>query len=99
MIERQNKVHLRQVRLWAEVLQQVHIGKLAEPQVTQPLMFDEPGEQTPEQAINPYPHVKFGSLIEFQVECSVPETAWLPTEALEPSTENPRNSSSGGLFE
>lgn len=99
MIERQNKVHLRQVRLWAEVLQQVHVGKAVEPGTTQRSLFDELEEKKPEALIAPYSHLTFGSLVEFQVDCSVPEIAWLPTEAPEPLTECPQDSSSGGLFE
>ncbi len=98
MIERQNKVHLRQVRLWAEVLQQVHLGKPADTGPVQRSMFDYLEEKKPEPVIEPYPHLAFGPLVEFQVDCSVPEIAWLPSEAPEEATESREDTSSGGLF-
>jgi hypothetical protein len=79
MIERQNKTHLRQVRLWAEVLQQVHVGKPPEAKPPSLPFFDDEAA-IPEPVIEPYPHLAFGSVVGFEVDYSIPELAWLPSE-------------------
>ena len=80
ILERQNKVHLRQLRLWSEVLQQTHLHPPPAPQTLQRSLFSEPDDSPPLPAVEPYPHLAFDPLAEFQTEFGVPETAWLPAE-------------------
>ncbi|NLF68871.1 MAG: DUF4365 domain-containing protein [Candidatus Anammoximicrobium sp.] len=80
ILERQNKVHLRQLRLWAEVLQQTHLRPPSGPRMVQRALFDELAPPPPAPVIEPYPHVTFGPPIEFETEVGLPETAWLPAE-------------------
>jgi hypothetical protein len=74
-IERQNKTHLRQVKLWEEVLRQIHLTNPPPISRQLPLFGDEPEIET---AIQPYPMLSFDSLLSFSVDWSVPESAWLP---------------------
>lgn len=95
-VERQNKVHLRQLRLWESVLRQnyqsvtqVHV------EFQQRSLFgdeDEPVEEIVEQ----YPHLTLGELVHFSVDWGVPEKAWLPPG----SDEEPEEDSlQGRLFD
>lgn len=80
MLERQNKVHLRQLRLWTEVLQQTHLAPLAPPPMRQLSLFEHADDSSPPTIVEPYPYIRFGPLLEFQVGDGVPESAWLPSE-------------------
>ena len=73
--ERQNKTHLRQVRLWEEVLRQTHLWQAAS-QVKQRELFDEGPEL--EAPATPYPLLTFDPLMSFNVDWNVPESVWLP---------------------
>lgn len=80
LLERQNKVHLRQLRLWSEVLLQTHVRAAPPPLERQRSLFDEPDDTPPLPVVEPYPHLAFDSPAEFQTEFGVPESAWLPAE-------------------
>jgi hypothetical protein len=73
-LERQNKTHLRQVRLWEEVLRQTHLLRVA-PEPKQRSMFE--GEPEAEALMKAYTLVSFGPLVSFEIDSSVPESAWL----------------------
>ena len=74
-LERQNKTHLRQVRLWEEVLLQVHLQP-ASSKPKQKLLFQ--SEPEPPPPAPPYTVIAFGPLVRFDVDWNVPESAWLP---------------------
>ena len=76
-IERQNKVHLRQVRLWEEVLTQRHIASAMRVPRQKSLFGDDP---EPEPVIEPYNMIGFEPLLCFTVDDAVPEKAWLPAQ-------------------
>jgi len=74
-LERQNKTHLRQVRLWEEVLRQTHlISPVSKPQ--QRSLFDDGPD--PDPPVSPYLLLTFDPLMSFNVDWSVPESVWLP---------------------
>lgn len=75
-IERQNKVHLRQVRLWEEVLRQTHL--IPRPALPRQLSLFGESDADTEEPVEPYPHLTFGPLEQFDVDWGVPESAWLP---------------------
>ena len=96
MIERQNKVHLRQLNLWAEVLQQVHVHAALSVNLRQRDMFDDlDGGALP--PIEPYKLITFDPLVEFQIDSGVPESAWLPSDDSPNINEND-DSAQGRLF-
>ena len=72
-IEWQNKVHLRQIRLWEEVLRQEHIHS-AFKTPTRRSLFSEL-DKTPSRPVEPYSLVFFGPLMNFDVEWGLPESA------------------------
>jgi len=74
-LERQNKTHLRQVRLWEEVLCQTHLVP-SPPKPRQRSLFDDKVES--EAPITPYSLLSFDPLVSFEVDWGVPESAWLP---------------------
>lgn len=76
-IERQNKVHLRQLRLWEEVLTQRHIFSNAQGP-RQKSLFGEDAD--PAAIIEPYEMIRFDPLLCFTVDNAVPEKAWLPAQ-------------------
>ena len=80
ILERQNKGHLRQLRLWAEVLQQTHLHTPDARPRLQRSLFTEPDDSPTPPVVEPYPYLTFGPLVDFQVDCGVPEAAWLPAE-------------------
>jgi hypothetical protein len=88
MLERQNKTHLRQLRLWEEVLRQLHLGTTSVAQPLQRLLFNEPEAQSTLPVVKPYPYLSFDPLVEFQVDYGIPESAWLPTEDLLKETDD-----------
>ncbi len=75
-LERQNKVHLRQVRLWEEVLRQTHLN--SSPASPQQLSLFDDNELDAEESVEPYPYINFGPLVQFNVDWGIPESAWLP---------------------
>lgn len=81
-LERQNKVHLRQVRLWTEVLRQEHISSEPKP-VSQRSLFADFDGATQAPPVVPYTVVSFGELERFEVDWGLPESAWLPPGAEE----------------
>ena len=77
-IERQNKVHFRQVRLWVEVLQQMHL--IQEQQtVSQLSLFGADTLDDGDEVEERYEVLEFGDLLSFEFDWTVPETAWLPS--------------------
>jgi len=92
-IERQNKVHLRQVRLWEEVLTQRHIAP-PRPIPKQKSFFGDELEAEP--VIEPYDLISFDSLLCFTVDNAVPEKAWLPAQPDDTASDE---SSQMGLFD
>ena len=76
-LEKQSKTHLRQVRLWEEILLQTHLQPTP-PKPKQLHLFQAYEEQPP---VAPYSIIAFGSLLRFEVEWNVPEQAWLPHPA------------------
>lgn len=89
-IERQNKTHLRQVRLWEEVLRQVHVQApvAAESAARQLSMFEPEIAAEQPKPVEPYSLVSFGNLVEFSVEWAVPESAWLPSDTVQTDDED-----------
>jgi hypothetical protein len=79
MIERQNKVHLRQLRLWSEVLQQQHLQVIPSSLPQQRHLFGSLHEPD-HPSVDPYLMIEFAPLVTFEVDYCVPESAWLPTE-------------------
>lgn len=78
LLERQNKTHLRQVQLWEQVLRQEHLT-LGSPRPRQLSLFGSDEDDSFETPIEPYPHLTFGRLAQFEVDWGVPEKAWLPS--------------------
>lgn len=78
-LERQNKVHQRQVRLWAEVFRQDHLSSSSQTPSQHSLFPDLEAVAAP--AVVPYTLVTFGSLLDFEVDWGIPESAWLPPGA------------------
>ena len=78
IIERQNKTHLRQIRLWEEMLTERHIK--TQPQAVQVDLFDS-DEQADPSAIDKlreyFEIMKFGLLVKFEADWKVPEKHWL----------------------
>ena len=87
-IERQNKTHLRQVRLWEEVLRQSHIQAPITNPSRQLSMFEPEVAIEQPTPIEPYSLVSFGTLIDFRVEWAVPESAWLPSDTVQMDDED-----------
>ena len=92
ILERQNKGHLSQVKLWEKVLRQLLIAR-AKPKAHQRSLFgddvDEDGEP-PE----PYTLISFGPLAAFDVNFGITDDAWLPVSDDEQFDPDQR-----GLFE
>ena len=80
LVERQNQGHLRQLRLWAEVLQQFHLRAPTASRVRQPGLFDATEPLPAPITTEPYTVITFGPPLEFTVDCGVPDAAWLPSE-------------------
>jgi hypothetical protein len=94
--ERQNKVHLRQVRLWESVIRQTYQTVPAPAaDVRQKSLFGFDDEPT-EEKIEPYPHLTFGELVEFAVDWGIPESVWLPQSG---DADSDDESQQGRLFE
>jgi hypothetical protein len=93
-LERQNKTHLRQLKLWEEVLRQTHLTRQLFPSTQLSLFADEPDTQ---QEVDPYSLLQFEPLLAFEVDWNVPESAWLP----QPTEDGDSNISpgQGALFE
>lgn len=97
-LERQNKTHLRQVRLWESVLRQNYPEMLPPPVGSrQQSLFGETEERLASEVIEPYPHLAFGELIQFDVGWGIPEAAWLPQSQGEEDSDD--ESPQGWLFE
>lgn len=77
-LERQNKTHLRQLRMWEEVLRQTHLY-VAPEKPKQRSLFEEDAATSPPPI--PYTLLSFDPLAEFDVDWNVPESAWLPQPA------------------
>lgn len=95
-IERQNHGHLRQVKLWEEVLLQVHLRTKFRRTKQKSLFLGDA------QAIEPQPHqlyeyIKFGALLDFEVDWAVPESAWL--FGVEPDAEEEGDPDQRRLFD
>ncbi len=74
-LERQNKVHLRQVRLWESVLRQGYqTAPLSHSEPQQKSLFGE-DEEPVDEVIEPYPFLTFGELVQFTVERGIPEAS------------------------
>lgn len=95
-LERQNKVHLRQVRLWESVLQQIYQTVPQSHSELQQKSFFGDEEKAVEEVIEPYPHLTFGELFQFTVDWGIPEAAWLPPGG---EAESDDDSLQGRLFE
>ncbi|WP_245764532.1 hypothetical protein [Planctomicrobium piriforme] len=77
-LERQNKTHLRQLRMWEEVLRQTHLSGSQKKPKQRSLFVEEPAAMpTP----TPYTMLSFDPLVAFDVDWNVPESAWLPQPA------------------
>ncbi len=87
-LERQNKTHLRQVRLWDEVLRQTHLVPVPLKPKQRSLFNDEVETEAP---INPYLLFTFDPLVAFEVDWNVPESVWLP----QPSGDDDLDEASG----
>ncbi len=74
-LERQNSGHLRQIRLWEEVLRQVHVTS-GDPTPQQKSLFGD--DPAPEPTIDFYDMIGFDPLPRFTVDSAVPEKVWLP---------------------
>jgi hypothetical protein len=74
-LERQNKTHLRQLRMWEEVLRQTHISVGPEKPKQRSLFEEEIASFPPP---SPYTLLSFDPLVAFDVDWNVPESAWLP---------------------
>ena len=72
--ERQNKTHLRHLRLWEEVILQRHLTTRSSAK-KQMNLFESQGTT---RQVEPYTLIQFSSLLAFDVDWSVPEHAWLP---------------------
>jgi hypothetical protein len=95
-LERQNKVHLRQLRLWEQVLRQIHLGTPPEDDVQQRQLFDAEAEAP--ACIEPYAYLTFAPLVQFETDSSVPETAWLPSDDIAEGSGVSPADDAGGLF-
>lgn len=94
-LERQNKTHLRQLRLWESVLRQTYLATGSEPDSPQQTLFgDEAAE--PNNVIDPYTLIEFGELLQFSVDWGIPEGAWLPAGHVDESDDD---SLQGRLFD
>ncbi len=97
-LERQNKTHLRQLRLWESVLRQNYPEMQPCPVGTrQQSLFGETEERPAPDVIEPYPHLSFGELVRFDVDWGIPEAAWLPVSHSEEESDD--DSPQGWLFE
>jgi hypothetical protein len=80
--ERQNKTHLAQVMLWADLLQG------SEPKgCKQPLFWDGEEKQDHRQP-EPYSLLRFGPLVSFDVGFGIEDMAWLPYQKGETSEDS-----------
>lgn len=73
-LERQNKTHLRQVRLWEEILTQKHIIS-SRKKLHQKSFFEDDSDAEP--AREPYELISFKDILSFTIDKNVPEKVWL----------------------
>jgi hypothetical protein len=92
LLERQNKGHLSQVKLWDKILRQSLITD-AKPKAHQRFLFGDDSEEDGEPP-EPYTLIAFGPLANFDVDFGVPDEAWLPLPK-----EDDDDSDQRGLFE
>jgi hypothetical protein len=87
MRERQNKTHLAQVKLWADLLQ----GRKpkGDGKCKQRSLWEEEEKQDRRQP-EPYTVIRFDPLMSFDVGFGIEDAAWLPIQGDEPSEESTR---------
>lgn len=73
--ERQNKTHLAQVRLWADLLQD-HKDKIVS-KIKQRLLWND-DEKQEDRRPEPYSLLRFDPLLSFDVDFGLADAAWLP---------------------
>ena len=94
-LERQNKTHLRQLRLWESVLRQTYLTTVVKAESPQQSLFGDEVAK-PNKVIEPYTLIEFGELLQFSVDWGIPEGAWLPPGHVDESDDD---SLQGRLFD